>query len=297
MSVFVPGNSGVKVIKEWKSFGGTLYRLSHTSSSTQTPMQFSVFIPPAATKTPQEKTVPAIFYLSGLTCTDENVIQKGCFLGPCAELGFAFIAPDTSPRGAGIEGEEESWDFGTGAGFYLDAQQAEWRKNYRMYSYISDELPKLLVTIFPVISPGPAAITGHSMGGHGALTIALKNPLKFRAVSAFAPICHPMNCPWGKKAFTNYLGKDGWEEYDACELMKTRGPLKNDILIDQGTADSFFTDGQLQPEAFKEACAAVGQSAQIRMQEGYDHSYFFISSFAEEHVRFLARTLTSRTED
>lgn len=227
-------------------------------------------------------------YLSGLTCTDENVCQKSGAFKALSEHQLGFIAPDTSPRGAGITGEADSWDFGVGAGFYLDATNSPWANNYRMYSYITKELPAVIASNFPTLDLTRMGITGHSMGGHGALTIALKNQTMFKSVSAFSPICNPINCPWGKKAFSNYLGPDieTWKEYDASDLLKQNKSVFDDILIDCGDADSFYKSGQLLPEAFKASAASVGQKVNIRMQEGYDHSYFFISTFIEDHVKF-----------
>ncbi|KAK2078022.1 hypothetical protein QBZ16_003890 [Prototheca wickerhamii] len=248
-------------------------------------MTFSVFHPPAADKNP----VPVLYYLSGLTCTDDNVMQKSGVQRIAAELGVAVIAPDTSPRGLGIEGEDESWDFGTGAGFYLNATQEKWRQ-YRMYDYVVKELPMLLAE-FSDLDLSKASITGHSMGGHGALTIALKNPEVFKSVSAFSPIVNPCAVPWGQKAFNGYLGddKEAWKQYDATELVKAYSGPQLAVLIDQGTGDNFYPT-QLQPEAFAES--AKGKlDLELRMQEGYDHSYYFISTFIEDHVRFHAKFL------
>lgn len=273
-------------------------RFTHQSSATSTPMTFAVFLPPSITsKEDASKKIPYILYLSGLTCTDENVCQKGAPFKKLAEMQIALVAPDTSPRGAGVPGEDDNWDFGTGAGFYLDATAASWEKNYRMYSYITQELPALLETNLPCLDMNKAAITGHSMGGHGALTIALKNPDKFKSVSAFAPICNPSECPWGKNAFGGYLNdKSEWAQYDATELVRQMANQRrsggfDDMLIDVGTADSFLTGGQLLPEAFQKAADEVGQKITLRYQEGYDHSYFFISSFIDEHIAFHAARL------
>ena len=215
--------------------------------------------------------------------------QKSGAFKTLSELQMGFIAPDTSPRGAGIEGESDSYDFGVGAGFYLDAINGPWAENYRMYSYITKELPGIIASNFPSLDITRLGITGHSMGGHGALTIALKNQTMFKSVSAFAPICNPMNCPWGQKAFTGYLGsdKEAWKQYDACELVKSVGiSTFDDILIDIGLADNFYKQGQLLPENFGEAASTVGQKTQIRMQDGYDHSYYFVSSFIDDHIKF-----------
>lgn len=239
--------------------------------------------------------LPVIYYLSGLTCTDENVIQKGFAHHFASKRNVCVVAPDTSPRGANIEGEDESWDFGTGAGFYLDATADKWKNNYRMYTYITSELPTLLQTAFGnFINIEKASIMGHSMGGHGALTIGMKNPTKYKSVSAFAPICHPINCPWGKKAFSNYLGsedEEAWKEYDATCLMSERGPFPWKILVDQGGGDDFLTGGQLQPEALEKVMAEKKQEGSVEIHADYDHSYFFISSFMEKHVNFHADAL------
>jgi S-formylglutathione hydrolase len=214
-----------------------------------------------------------------------------------AEHGLAMVAPDTSPRGAGIAGETDSWDFGVGAGFYLDATEHPWSENYRMYTYITVELLDLIARNFPIVDVHRAGITGHSMGGHGALTIALKNQTMFRSVSAFAPICNPIQCAWGQKAFSGYLGstaQEAWKMYDACALMERLGKSKySDILIDVGTSDSFLTAGQLRPEKFLEACSAAKQPVTLRYQGGYDHSYYFVSTFVEDHVRFHAQFLNA----
>ena len=209
-------------------------------------------------------------------------------------MQMGFIAPDTSPRGAGIVGETDSWDFGVGAGFYLDATTDAWKENYRMYSYITKELPNVISVNFPSLDLTKLGITGHSMGGHGALTIALKNQDMFKSVSAFAPISNPINCPWGKKAFSGYLGSDEstWKKYDATELLKNNGKSKyDDILIDCGTGDNFYKQGQLLPEAFGKVAEEVGQKATIRLQDDFDHSYFFISSFMDNHIKFHSERL------
>eukprot|EP01036_Dinobryon_divergens_P032056 gene32056-41573_t len=233
---------------------------------------------------------PSILYLSGLTCTDENVCQKSGIFKILSELQVALIAPDTSPRGAGITGEDDSWDFGTGAGFYVDATNSPWSTNYRMYSYITKELTEVLEAHFPVLDTSKRSIMGHSMGGFGALYLALTQPTLYRSVSAFAPISHPSIVPWGIKAFSGYLGeknKASWAQYDPTDLIRTMTAESipyDDILIDVGTADSFMH--QLLPDDFKAAADAIGQKVTLRYQEGYDHSYYFISSFIEEHVRF-----------
>lgn len=275
-----------------KAFGGQVQKWTHASDATKTPMTFSIFLPPAAEGGAK---VPVLYYLSGLTCTDDNFTQKAGAQRAAAAHGIAIVAPDTSPRGAGIEGEDDSYDFGSGAGFYVNATVDKWATHYNMYSYITKELPELVNASFPVDS-SRVGITGHSMGGHGALSIALRNPAMFRSVSAFAPICNPTKCPWGEKAFTGYLGSvDAGKEHDATELMRARGPFSGyaDILIDQGSGDNFYSGqvNQLLPANFEEACKAVGQKCTVRMQDGYDHSYYFMASFIDDHVAYHAKYL------
>lgn len=250
-------------------------------------MRFGVFLPPQAEAGP----VPVLYWLSGLTCTEENFIVKAGAQRVAAQLGLAIVAPDTSPRGLKIPGEAESYDFGVGAGFYVDATQAPWSRNYRMYSYVAKELPGLIASEFPV-DPARSGLFGHSMGGHGALTIALKNPDTYKSVSAFAPIASPMRCPWGEKALAGYLGTDRapWRDYDATALIESRGWNGPALLVDQGTDDQFL-ESQLKPELLREACRRAGVSLDLRLQAGYDHSYFFIASFIEDHLRFHARNL------
>lgn len=236
-----------------------------------------------------------MFYLSGLTCTDDNFTQKACAQKAAAVHGMAIVAPDTSPRGAGIEGEDDAYDFGSGAGFYVDATEAKWATHYNMYTYITKELPSIIEANFPV-DIARMGVTGHSMGGHGALTLAFRNPELFKSVSAFSPICNPTKCPWGEKAFTGYFGSvDAGKEHDATELMLARGPFAQfpDILIDSGTADNFWTGevNQLLPENFLAACRAKSQNVTLRMQAGYDHSYFFIATFMDDHIAFHAGNL------
>lgn len=274
-----------------KMFGGEVQKWTHASASTQTPMTFSIFLPPQAA----HGSVPVLYYLSGLTCTDDNVTQKACAQRAAVEHGMAIVAPDTSPRGAGIEGEDDSYDFGSGAGFYVDATEEKWAKHYNMYSYITKELPPLIESNFPV-DGSRAGVTGHSMGGHGALTLAFRHPELFKSVSAFSPICNPTKCPWGEKAFSGYLGSvEAGKEHDATELLLARGPFPQfpDILIDSGTSDGFWSGdvNQLLPENFLAACKAKGQNVTLRMQAGYDHSYFFIATFMADHVAFHARHL------
>ena len=260
-------------------FGGQIGFYNHQSTETKTEMNFSVFMPPQS----NYSKVPALLYLAGLTCTEETFMIKAGALKLASDKGLALICPDTSPRGANIEGEETDWDFGTGAGFYLDATQSPWAENYRMYSYITKEFIKLVEGSFP-IDPQRIGIFGHSMGGHGALTLHLKNPIKFKTVSAFAPICAPTMCPWGEKAFSNYLGnnRDDWNKYDATQLIKTRGDGPK-ILIDQGLADGFF-EKELHPHLFEEACRKSGRPLTIRRHDNYDHGYYFISSFMSDHI-------------
>jgi len=273
-------------------FGGLVQKWTHPSSSTKTPMTFSVFIPPQAMAGSE---VPVLYYLSGLTCTDDNFTQKACAQRAAAEHGLLLVAPDTSPRGANIEGEDDSYDFGSGAGFYVDATVGKWSGHYHMYTYISKELPELIKANFPADS-SRQGITGHSMGGHGALVLAFRNPKVFKSLSAFAPITNPTQCPWGDKAFTGYLGSvDAGKEYDATELMRTQGPFHefSNILIDQGADDNFFSGevNQLLPDNFAKACAEKNQALQLRKQPGYDHSYFFIASFITDHIAFHAKAL------
>ena len=265
--------------------GGTQGVYSHQSSETGTPMTFSVFVPDHA----EGAKLPVLWYLSGLTCTHANVTEKGEFRAACAERGVIFVAPDTSPRGDDLP-DDEGYDFGKGAGFYVDATQEPWAKNFRMRSYIEQELPALIAAEFPA-DMTRQGITGHSMGGHGALTISLRNPGRFRSVSAFAPIVSPLNCPWGDKALTGYIGADrnDWRQYDACALIEDGARLP-DLLIDQGEGDNFLHE-QLKPGLLVLACKKAGIPATIRMQPGYDHSYYFISSFMADHVAWHAERL------
>ncbi|MBC2667912.1 S-formylglutathione hydrolase [Novosphingobium piscinae] len=269
-----------------RSHGGTQGVYTHQSEATGTPMTFSVFVPDHA----PGARLPVLWYLSGLTCTHANVTEKGEYRAACAEHGIVLVAPDTSPRGEAVP-DDEGYDFGKGAGFYVDATEAPWSTHFRMRSYIETELPALVGEHFPV-DMARQGITGHSMGGHGALTIALRNPARFRSVSAFAPIVSPLSCPWGEKALGGYLGPDRavWAEYDACALIAGGGRLPA-LLVDQGEADSFL-DSQLKTHLLAEACAAAGQPATIRMQPGYDHSYYFISSFMAQHVGWHAERLS-----
>jgi S-formylglutathione hydrolase len=270
-----------------KSFSGEQHRYKHFAKSLGCDMHFSIYLPPQATSGP----VPQLYWLSGLTCTDENFVSKAGAQKYAAEKGIAIICPDTSPRGDNIPDDPDgAWDFGLGAGFYVNATQAPWAENYKMYDYIVTELSELINTNFPV-DPDRVGISGHSMGGHGALTIGLKNTDRFKSVSAFSPIVSPLNCPWGDKALTNYLGKDrtAWKEYDACSLIKS-ATHHLPILIDQGESDDFLK-GQLKPELIIAAADSNNYSIEVRYQPGYDHSYFFISSFIEDHIRFHAEHL------
>ncbi len=274
-------------ISESKCFGGTQGVYSHPARETGCAMRFGVFLPPQARAGP----VPVLYWLSGLTCTEENFIVKAGAQRVAAELGLGLVVPDTSPRGLNLPGEAESWDFGLGAGFYVDATEQPWAKGYRMYSYITRELAGLVAATFPV-DPGRMGIFGHSMGGHGALTIALKNPERYRSVSALAPISSPMRCPWGEKALAGYLGADRarWRAYDATALIEDRGWPGPPILVDQGSGDQFL-ESQLKPELLAQACERAGVPLRLRMREGYDHSYFFVASFIEDHLRFHAGNL------
>ncbi|WP_375206193.1 S-formylglutathione hydrolase [Hyphococcus sp.] len=268
-----------------KTFGGMQGVYSHKSEALSCDMNFAVY-------TPEGKgPFPVLYWLSGLTCTEENFITKAGAQRVAAELGLVIVAPDTSPRGEGVPDDPEgAYDFGLGAGFYLNAALEPWAKHYRMYDYITEELPALIEKEFPV-DGSRAGIFGHSMGGHGAMTIHLKNPDKFKSCSAFSPIVAPSQVPWGEKAFSNYLGSDktAWAEYDATALVQKQ-PSKADILIDQGTADNFLAE-QLKPELFANAASDAGQAYTLRMQEGYDHSYYFIATFIEDHLRWHAERL------
>ena len=277
------------LVSSWKCFGGLQKVFQHQSKVLNCQMKFAVYLPPQA----DSGNVPVLYWLSGLTCTQDNFIQKAGGQRYAAEHGIAIVCPDTSPRGCNIEGEEDSWDFGTGAGFYIDATEEKWKKNYNMFSYVTQELPQVIESNFPV-DASRKSISGHSMGGHGALVSFLKNPGLYKSVSAFAPICNPCNCPWGEKAFSGYLGSDRstWKEWDATELVKTySGPVKSYVHIDQGKDDQFLTDKQLLPENFVEACRVRNVPVVLRMQEGYDHSYYFISSFIGEHIKHHAEAL------
>jgi S-formylglutathione hydrolase len=274
----------MKVVSEHRCFGGSVGFYAHPSAEIGLEMKFSLFRP--AGKGP----FPVLTYLAGLTCTEETFMTKAGALRLAAELGIMLVAPDTSPRGAGIPGEADAWDFGVGAGFYVDATQAPWAKHWRMYSYVTKELPQLIAANFPVRADRQG-IFGHSMGGHGALVLALKNPGLYRSVSAFAPIAHPSDVPWGHKALGNYLGQDraAWADWDAT-LLVAKKPFAGEILVDQGLADKFLPE-QLRPEALEAACAKAGQALELRRHEGYDHGYYFIQTFMEDHLRHHAGIL------
>lgn len=270
-----------------RAFGGIQGVYKHSSTATGTEMTFSVYVPPHA----EGARLPVVWYLSGLTCTHANVTEKGEYRRACAELGLIFVAPDTSPRGEGVPDDPDGgWDFGLGAGFYVDATQAPFARHYRMWSYITDELPALIGANFPT-DMARQSITGHSMGGHGALTIGLTYPARYRAISAFAPIVAPGQVPWGHKALGYYLGADraNWRKHDAVALIEDGARVK-DLLVDQGEADSFLEE-QLCPELLARACADAGIGLTLRMQPGYDHSYYFIATFLEDHLRWHAARL------
>ncbi len=279
----------LKTASEHACFGGTQRFYKFDSKELGLPTGFSVFLPPQASKGP----VPALVYLAGLTCTEETFMAKGGAQGLAAELGLALITPDTSPRGANVPGESDNWDFGLGAGFYLDASAAPWSKNYRMESYITQELLPLVSSTLP-IDKDRIGIFGHSMGGHGALTLALRHPDLFKSVSAFAPICAPSQCPWGQKALTGYLGTDAsaLAAHDATALMASMkiAPYPGGILIDQGLADKFLAE-QLRPHLFEAACLAASQPLTLRRHAGYDHGYYFIASFMADHLKHHAAQL------
>lgn len=279
--------TAIEVISDNRCHGGVQGVYSHGSRETGGTMTFSVFVPPHA----PAARLPVLWYLSGLTCTHANVTEKGEFRQACAEHGIVLVAPDTSPRGEDVPDAADEYDFGKGAGFYVDATQEPWRRHYRMRSYIERELPQLIAASFPV-DMTRQGITGHSMGGHGALTFGLRNPGRFRSVSAFSPIVAPSQVPWGVKALGRYLGDDrnAWREYDAVALIED-GARLDELLVDQGTADNFLEE-QLQTHRLVEACDAAGIDATIRMQDGYDHSYYFISTFMAEHVAWHAERLT-----
>ena len=278
----------MELIASNKAFKGLNNRYRHASRTLGCDMTLGVFVPPAALNGAR---VPVLYWLSGLTCTDENFIQKAGAQRLAAELGMLLVVPDTSPRGEGVADDPEgSYDLGLGAGFYVNATEQPWATHYRMYDYVVNELPELIAKQFPIT--GKSSIFGHSMGGHGALICALKNPVMYQSVSAFAPIANPSQCPWGEKAFSAYLGEDRsqWQQWDATELV-AKGDSKLPILIDQGDADEFYRDGQLRPEALQAAAKQAGHPLTLHMRSGYDHSYFFIATFMEAHLRYHAKAL------
>jgi len=281
------GTRSITTLSEYACFGGVQGFYQHDSDETGTPMKFGVFVPPQAKAGP----VPVLFYLAGLTCSEETFAIKAGAQRHAAENGLMLVSPDTSPRGTGIAGADASWDFGTGAGFYLDATEAPWRKHWRMGSYVTQELRKLVLEHFNA-RDDRVGLFGHSMGGHGALTLALNNPGLYQSVSAFAPIAAPMQCPWGTKAFGGYLGDDrkAWARHDATELVKS-GARVPPLLIDQGLADKFLPE-QLNPGLFEAACLAAGQPLTLRRHEGYDHGYYFISTFMGDHIAHHAQALS-----
>ena len=260
----------------------------HESAVTKCTMTFAVYLPPQS----EQGKVPVLYWLSGLTCTEQNFITKAGAQRYAAEYGIAIVCPDTSPRGCNIDGEDDSYDLGTGAGFYVDATVDKWKTNYNMFSYVTKELPALIEASFPV-DPSRKSVSGHSMGGHGALVCYLKNPGMYRSASAFAPISNPSKAPWGQKAFTAYLGPDqsSWKAWDATELVKNSKPQTSYILIDQGKDDEFYTKGQLLQENFVEAARGSNVAVALRMQEGYDHSYYFVASFIGDHIKHHADAL------
>lgn len=268
-----------------KCFGGWLNRYKHHARALECEMTFSIYLPPQA----EQGKVPLLWWLSGLTCTDENFMQKAGAQRVAAELGMAIVCPDTSPRGLDLPGEHDSYDFGSGAGFYVNATQQPWSKHYRMYDYVNDELPSVVRQHFPV--NGRESISGHSMGGHGALVMALRQPGRYASVSAFSPVVNPSEVPWGEKAFSNYLGDDRgkWTQYDACELV-AKGASRQPLFIDQGEDDNFLEE-QLKPENLEAACEKRDHPLTLRRQPGYDHSYYFIATFIEEHLRYHAKHL------
>lgn len=276
------------IVAENACFGGRHLRVKHRAATVACDMTFAVYLPPAAAA--EGARVPVLYWLSGLTCTDENFMQKAGALRLAAELGLAIVAPDTSPRGPGVPDDPDgAWDFGLGAGFYVDATEEPWATHYRMHDYVVHELPSVVEAHFPVSQA--RSVAGHSMGGHGALVCALRNPGRYRSVSAFAPIVNPSAVPWGEKAFTHYLGPDRstWRAWDACALLEM-ATERLPLLVDQGDADSFLGT-QLQPDALRAAAEAAGHPLTLRMQPGYDHSYFFIATFIDDHLRHAAAAL------
>jgi S-formylglutathione hydrolase len=277
----------LETLSEQRCFGGTQSVHRHASAAIGLPMKFSLYLPPQA----RQGRVPVVYFLAGLTCTEETFMIKAGAQRVAARLGLALVAPDTSPRDTGIAGEADDWEFGSGAGFYLDATQAPWSKHFRMATWVADELPALVAANFPV-DASRTGISGHSMGGHGALTLALRHPGRYKSCSAFAPIVAPSQVPWGQKAFPRYLGEDraAWAAHDACALIAAGHRFAGALLVDQGEADKFLAT-QLQPERLEAACSAAGQPLRLRRHAGYDHSYWFIQSFIEEHLEHHAAAL------
>ncbi|WP_448096991.1 S-formylglutathione hydrolase [Luteibacter yeojuensis] len=281
--------AAIETVSEQRCFGGVQGFYSHVSDVCGGPMRFAIYLPPAAEHGP----VPALWFLAGLTCTAETFTIKAGAQRMAAELGLALVMPDTSPRDTGLAGATGDWEFGEGAGFYLDATETPWSARFRMYSYVVDELPRLLGERFP-LDLKRQGIFGHSMGGHGALVIALRNPGRYRSLSAFAPIVAPASVPWGRKAFPRYLGEDrsAWARYDATQLVDNGARFDGTILVDQGEADGFMLD-QLKPQRFEAVCEEAGQALDLRMRPGYDHGYYFIQTFIDDHLRHHAKALTA----
>jgi S-formylglutathione hydrolase len=281
----------LETISEHRCFGGVQGFYRHQSAVIGLPMRFAVFQPPQA----QQQRVPVLFYLAGLTCTEETFAIKAGAQRVAAQQGLMVVTCDTSPRQTGIPGEADDWEFGTGAGFYVNATQAPWSRYFRMYDYVLGELRETVLAHFPGAA-SRVALFGHSMGGHGALVLALRNLQIYKSVLAFAPICSPTRCPWGQKAFARYLGQSAaeWAQYDAVEILNARrARVFPEILVDQGLADKFLPQGQLLPELLEQACAAAGQPLRLRRQEGYGHDYYFIAAFIEDHLRFHAQALAA----
>lgn len=275
----------IELVSEQRCFGGWQRRYRHQSQVLDCEMIFAIFLPPQAAEQP----VPVLWWLSGLTCNDENFVTKAGAQRLAARLGMAIVCPDTSPRGTDFPGEHDSYDFGSGAGFYVNALEAPWHAHYRMYDYVTDELPQLVRAHLPISDQ--EAISGHSMGGHGALVCALRQPGRYASVSAFAPIVNPSDCPWGEKAFSGYLGDDrsAWAAYDTCALIE-RGDSRQPLFVDQGLADNFL-DSQLRPERLRAVCERHQHPLELRLHDGYDHSYFFIATFIDDHLRYHAKHL------
>lgn len=281
----------ITLISTNKCFGGLQKIFSHQSKELDCEMKFAIFLPDAASA---DSKLPVLYWLSGLTCNETNFIQKSGFQRYASEHGLIVVCPDTSPRGVNLPGEDDSWDFGSGAGFYVDASKDPWSKHYKMFSYVTQELIDVVNNNFPMAAADRQSIAGHSMGGHGALICALKNPGLYRSVSAFAPICNPTKCPWGVKAFGGYFGeadKEEWRNWDASELVAGYNGPPLELYVDQGAEDSFLKDGQLLPHNLVEACKAAQFPCVLNMREGYDHSYFYVASFIGEHLAYHARHL------